>query len=661
MHIPDGYLSPATCAILYGAAAPFWYTALRRCKRALNARLAPLLSVSAAFCFVVMMFNLPLPGGTTGHAVGVGIAAIVLGPWAAIIAISVALAIQAFLFGDGGITALGANCFNMAIVGSLVAYGSYRLLSAGSPLGSARRVTAAGVAGYLAINAAALCAAVEFGIQPLFFTDASGAPLYAPYPLEIAIPAMMIGHLTIAGAAEVIVSAGVVAYLQRADRSLLKLTAGLAPEMDDQGGSTAIGGSPAVCAAATSGPGAATDWRSARRLWIGVGILLILTPLGLLAGGTAWGEWSAKDFSDTAGRTEIAASSANQAPPVEAPRGMERLSSIWTAPISRYAPPFMHSVVFGYVMSAMVGAGLILLIFLIVGRMPFGVMANSDQITTSPRQPVRKLRRGFVERTIASLHQAVERSLFAEQADEKRGLLQALDPRVKLFGMLLLIAAAATARQILVILGLLAVAVVTAALSGIQFRVLVTRVWIGAFVFSGLIVLPAVFITPGRAIYRVPPVGPSITAQGLTSATYLIARVETCATLAILLVLCTPWPHLLKALRALGAPQLVVLVLGMSYRYVFVMLRTAQEMFESRHSRMIGMLDGAQRRRLAAASIGVLMAKSLHLSGEVYLAMQSRGFRGEPRTIDDFNMRARDWWAVASFLALAAAAFWLGR
>jgi cobalt/nickel transport system permease protein len=644
MHIPDGYLSPATCAILYGAAAPFWYTALRRCKRVLNARLAPLLSVSAAFCFVVMMFNLPLPGGTTGHAVGVGIAAIVLGPWAAIIAISVALAIQAFLFGDGGITALGANCFNMAIVGSLVAYGSYRLLSAGSPLGSPRRVTAAGVAGYVAINAAALCAAVEFGIQPLLFKDASGAPLYAPYPLGIAIPAMMIGHLTIAGAAEVIVSAGVVAYLQRADPLLLKSTAGLPPELEDR-----------------SSLGAGPRWRSAKRLWIGVGILLVLTPLGLLAGGTAWGEWSAKDFSDSAGRTEIAAASANQAPPAEAPRGMERLSSLWTAPISRYAPPFMHSAVFGYMMSAMVGSGLILLIFLIAGRMPLGLMAESDQVTSRPAHPVRKLRRGFVERTISSLHQAVERSLFAEQADARRGLLQALDPRVKLFGMLLLIAAAATARQILVILGLLAVAVVTAALSGIQFKVLVTRVWIGAFAFSGLIALPALFITPGRIIYRLPPVGPSITAQGLTSATYLIARVETCATLAILLVLCTPWPHLLKALRTLGAPQLVVLVLGMSYRYVFVMLRTAQEMFESRHSRIIGMLDGGQRRRLAAASIGVLMAKSLHLSGEVYLAMQSRGFSGEPRTMDDFEMRPRDWCAAAGSLALAVAAFWLGR
>ena len=130
MHIPDGYLSPSTCATLYAAAAAGWYSALRRIKRVLLTRVIPLISVFAAFSFVVMMFNLPLPGGTTGHALGVTIAAIVLGPSGAILALSIAIAIQALFFGDGGISTLGANCFNMAIVGSLVAYGSYRLIAA---------------------------------------------------------------------------------------------------------------------------------------------------------------------------------------------------------------------------------------------------------------------------------------------------------------------------------------------------------------------------------------------------------------------------------------------------------------------------------------------------------------------------------------------------
>src|ERR1700689_4560492 len=180
MHIPDGYLSPATCTALYVTSAPFWYVALQRVKKTLHTRLVPLLSLFAAFSFVIMMFNLPLPGGTTGHAVGIGLATVVLGPWAAMLAVSVALVIQALFFGDGGVTAIGANCFNMAIAGALVAWAVYRLVAGRSPLASARRVVAAGIAGYVAINFSALLAAIEFGIQPMLYKDAAGAPLYCP-------------------------------------------------------------------------------------------------------------------------------------------------------------------------------------------------------------------------------------------------------------------------------------------------------------------------------------------------------------------------------------------------------------------------------------------------------------------------------------------------
>ena len=346
MHIPDGYLSPSTCAAMYLGAAPFWYIALQRVKRLMHTRFVPLLSVFSAFSFVVMMFNLPLPGGTTGHAVGVGIATIVLGPWAAVLSISIALLIQALFFGDGGITAFGANCFNMAVVGSLVTYGVYRIIAGSSPITATRRVIAAGLAGYAAINASALCAAVEFGIQPLLFRDAAGAPLYAPYPLSIAIPAMLIGHLTIAGLAELVLTAGVVSYLQRTDPALLKRTA---PE------AAIIEGSPA-------------DWspRTMRRLWVALAMLLILTPLGILAVGTAWGEWTSQDFSDPTMRQEIGKAS-GQAPPMQAPSGLQRLSTVWTAPFPRYAPAVVRSASFGYALSGMIGVGLIVLVFSLAG------------------------------------------------------------------------------------------------------------------------------------------------------------------------------------------------------------------------------------------------------------------------------------------------------
>jgi cobalt/nickel transport system permease protein len=214
VHIPDGYLSPSTCLLAYAVAAPFWYLAIKRVQHLLTTRMVPLLAVVSAFCFVIMMFNLPLPGGTTGHAVGMGVAAIVLGPWAASLAISIALFIQAVFFGDGGITAFGANCFNMAILGPFIASISYRLLAGSSPLDARRRIIAASLAGYLAINASALMAALEFGVQPMWFHDVAGTPLYAPYPLSVAIPAMLAGHLSFAGLAEAMITGGVIAYLQ---------------------------------------------------------------------------------------------------------------------------------------------------------------------------------------------------------------------------------------------------------------------------------------------------------------------------------------------------------------------------------------------------------------------------------------------------------------
>src|SRR5271165_129932 len=345
MHIPDGYLSPSTCAVLYTGAGVGWYASLRRVKRNLNARMVPMISVFAAFSFVVMLFNLPLPGGTTGHALGVTIAAIVLGPAGAILATSLAVVIQALFFGDGGITTLGANCFNMAVVAPLVAYATYRAISANAPLSSRRRVVAAAFAGYVAVNAAAFLAAMEFGIQPMFFHDTRGVPLYAPYSLNVALPAMMIGHLAVAGMAEAAISAGLVAYLQAADPALLRATSGAAQE--------------------ASGSQSSLQ-RSLRRLWITVALLMLLTPVAILAAGTAWGEWSAAQFSTARGRSEIAASSQNHPLPDSTPAGLQRLSTVWTAPIPAYAPPFVKSAGFGYLLSAAFGVGMLMLFSAVV-------------------------------------------------------------------------------------------------------------------------------------------------------------------------------------------------------------------------------------------------------------------------------------------------------
>jgi cobalt/nickel transport system permease protein len=227
--------------------------------------------------------------------------------------------------------------------------------------------------------------------------------------------------------------------------------------------------------------------------------------------------------------------------------------------------------------------------------------------------------------------------------------------------LLPLIVIAALSRRLWVIAALFAVALAVAVLSRVPLGTLARRVWLGVLTFTGFISIPALFVTPGQAIYSFPLLGWAVTAQGLRAAMYLIMRAETAATFSVLLVLCTPWSKLLKALRVLRVPIVLVVILGMTYRYIFLLLRNAHDMFTSRKSRTVGPLDGREQRRAATASVGVLMSKTLQLSGDVYLAMRSRGFQGEVYLFDEFRTDWFDWVMLAVFITIAALALWFGR
>ena len=275
-----------------------------------------------------MMFNIPIPGGTTAHAVGGTLAAIVMGPWAAIVAVSVALIIQALFFGDGGITAIGANCFNMAIVLPLVGYGVYWLISRSSDPLSRRRLVAAAIGSYIGINAAGLLVGTELGIQPIFWSHA-GRALYAPYSLSVAIPAVMIPHLTLAGIAEVVATVFGVAYVQRVQPGLLTRRAGPST-IPSSSGRSRVG----VIVAAFV-------------------LMIVAVPVGLLAGGSAWGEWGASEIGTRVGYV---------------PSGLNSMQSIWSAPFSGYSLPWVsHNASFAqlsvaYILSAIVGVGMIFVV-----------------------------------------------------------------------------------------------------------------------------------------------------------------------------------------------------------------------------------------------------------------------------------------------------------
>ena len=269
--------------------------------------------------------------------------------------------------------------------------------------------------------------------------------------------------------------------------------------------------------------------------------------------------------------------------------------------------------------------------------------------------------RGAVERTVDGLLHAMERALAAEAGAAGRGLLQSLDPRVKLAGLLSLIAAVALSHQLWVVAALLAVGLALAAASRVPLSTRLSGVWLTAVGFSAALALPAIFLTPGPAVARLPLVGWQVTATGLTSAAFLVLRVAATAAFGFLLVFTTRWSHILKALRAFGIPVVLVAVLAMTYRYILLLLEAAHDMFVARRSRTVGRLMPDVSRRLAGQSAGVLLGRSLQLGGEVYLAMQARGFRGEVYLLDDFAMRRADWLTVAAFAAVTAAAVWAGR
>jgi cobalt/nickel transport system permease protein len=265
----------------------------------------------------------------------------------------------------------------------------------------------------------------------------------------------------------------------------------------------------------------------------------------------------------------------------------------------------------------------------------------------------------FIEQLLRGLLSAMEHAADAERLAARGGLLQRVDPRIKILGSLALILTAVFIESLLALGGLFGAALGFALCSRISLARLAGQVWAGVLLFTGVLVAPAPFLVPGETLARLPLLDWTITWQGLRSAGFLIGRAETATTYALLVILTTPWPHVLKALRCLGLPVVLIVILGMTHRYIFVLLTSAIELFEAQRSRLMAPMSARERRRLAAASAVVLLEKALRLSAEVHLAMIARGYRGEVHLLDDFRTRPADWLALAGAFVLVAAALGL--
>ena len=406
MHIPDGYLSPLFSIGTGIVTVPAWARAANKVRSVLNNRTVPLLAIFAAFSFTIMMFNVPVPGGTTAHAVGGTLIAVVIGPWAAILGVSIALIIQALFFGDGGVLAIFTNCLNMGIILPFVGYYSYKLIAGKSPLLSTRRVWAAGIGSYLGISAAALAVGIELGLQPILFSQ-NGHPLYSPYPLGVAIPAMLISHMLGASLVEALVTALGVAYIQKHYPQFLTSLRTLVTGSDVVEGRVArtplwqmfaVGVLLAVVALFFAGliTGGGNighlfgaDWsqvnwadvatmllivaviagilipltyfaspKSMRGVATGFMALAIVAPLGLIAPGFAFGEGSPDDVKAAFGYV---------------PEGLRQFSGFFSAPLSGYNVPLpffrdanapLWHAALGYEISGIIGVLLVGLVIL---------------------------------------------------------------------------------------------------------------------------------------------------------------------------------------------------------------------------------------------------------------------------------------------------------
>ena len=278
--------------------------------------------------------------------------------------------------------------------------------------------------------------------------------------------------------------------------------------------------------------------------------------------------------------------------------------------------------------------------------------------------PGPRSRNAFIERSITGALSFFRDSLFAEEYAHRRGFLQAREPRIKAAGIMLFIACALLARHSAVVACLYALCLFLAAFSRIPLKFFLKRTWFFIPLFSLVIALPALFniVTPGDALVSFSLAGRSlsITRQGLFSAGLFVARVTTCVSFAVLLSITTRHTELLKALRMFGVPSLFVLILHMCYRYLFLFMQVIEHTYRALKCRIGGRLHYSKGQRIVAFHLTGFWQRSLQMHQEVYNAMLSRGYRGEPQVLEGLRVTVKDWaWAGVAVALCAAGAIWL--
>jgi len=238
-------------------------------------------------------------------------------------------------------------------------------------------------------------------------------------------------------------------------------------------------------------------------------------------------------------------------------------------------------------------------------------------------------------------------SIFADEYASKTGFLQSLDPRIKVITFIMFILAVLFTKSIDVSLCAYFACLILAYFSNVNMSFFLKRTWIFIPLFSLFISIPALFnvFTPGDAMFTVHLLGVKliITRQGLFGAALFLVRVITSVSFAVLLSITTRHCALLKVLRIFRVAQIFVMTIGMCYRYIYLLLAVVENTYLAIKSRVGTRLHYKKGQQVVAWNISALWSRSYHLSEDVYSAMLSRGYTGEPVILDDFKTKLTDW------------------
>ncbi|WP_440947037.1 cobalt ECF transporter T component CbiQ [Methanosarcina sp. T3] len=277
-------------------------------------------------------------------------------------------------------------------------------------------------------------------------------------------------------------------------------------------------------------------------------------------------------------------------------------------------------------------------------------------------------KKSFIGRTIEEIFEFIEAAFIAESYSRRKGLLQSLDPRVKLISIMAIIFATVLVTNLKILASVYVFLVLTAYISKIEVSYFIKRVWLFIPIFSAFIALPMIFniFFPGDPLIQLIHLGPGahlgpfslpgsvyITRQGVYAASIFIMRVATCVSAIVLLFLTTPQQMLFKAIRSVGVPRIYVLTLGMAYRYIFLLTDLVREMYIAKRARTIRSRSMFEEQKWVGGRIGYTLIRSLDMSEKVHMAMLSRGFTGDVKTMEEFKMRKRDYIAGAASIALS--------